>query len=253
MNNDLIKKYLANELSNDERYAFELEIEKDPFLKDAIDGLEELSINDNHWSIDKTESALNQQIDKKINEYPSIKKNISMNIIRYAIAACIVGIIGFSTWRFIFQKNNAFDEQAIYAANFKPLTQPDGIVRGENDSTLENKAIELYEKEDYFGAVKQYEKLVALDPDNIKNNLFLGISLMATNQHKKAIDILSNITFIDEFNFDIKWYLALAYLKNKDISNAQKNLLLLSKEDNYYQNQAKEILEKVDGKMAVKD
>ena len=39
MNNELLKKYLAKELSSKERNAFEQEIENDPFLTEAIEGL----------------------------------------------------------------------------------------------------------------------------------------------------------------------------------------------------------------------
>ena len=248
MSNELIKRYLANELSNDERYAFELEMENDPFLKDAVDGFENFAKEDTSFSIEKTEKELFQQIDQKVSEL-----KVDMNFFKYAAAACLVGIVAFSTWRFILQKNGTIDEQAIYASNFKPLTYPDGIVRGENDTTSSSKAAELYEKEDYFGAVKMYEKLVAANPDNIKNNLFYAISLMATNQPKKAIDILSIITTSEEFHFDINWYLALAYLKSKDLQNAQVYFQIIAKDDNYYQVQAKAILEKLDGKLAVKD
>ncbi len=253
MSNELIKRYLANELSNDERYAFELEMENDPFLKDAVDGFENFAKEDTSFSIEKTEKELFQQIDQKVSELKVDKKVIFMNFFKYAAAACLVGIVAFSTWRFILQKNGTIDEQAIYASNFKPLTYPDGIVRGENDTTSSSKAAELYEKEDYFGAVKMYEKLVAANPDNIKNNLFYAISLMATNQPKKAIDILSKITTSEEFHFDINWYLALAYLKSKDLQNAQVYFQTIAKDDNYYQVQAKAILEKLDGKLAVKD
>lgn len=252
MSTELIKKYLANELSNDERYAFELEMENDPFLKDAVYGFEVLSTDNNKWSMEKTEEKLHQEIDEKVTKIQSDKKVIFMNFFKYAAAACLVGIVAFSTWRFALQKNG-IDEQALYAANFKPLTNPDGIVRGENDTTIATKAAEAYEKEDYFGAVKFYEKLVADNPENVKNNLFLAISFMATNQPKKAIDILTKITTSDEFHFDIQWYLALAYLKNKDLKNAQTCFQNITKEDNYYQTQSKAILEKIDGKMASKD
>lgn len=253
MSNELIKKYLANELSNDERYAFELEMENDPFLKDAVDGFE---VTNESWTtkkLDALEENLHTQIDKKVIETESSKKVFFMQFIRYAAAACIVGIVAFATWRFAFQKTASIDEQAIYAANFKPLTNPDGIVRGENDSTLESKAANAYEKEDYFGAVNYYEKLVAANPSNAKNNLFLAISFMATNQHKKAIDLLSKMTSSDEFHFDIEWYLALAYLKNKDIQNASVHFQNLSKENNYYQPQAKSIFEKINDHIVLKD
>ncbi|MFN8281713.1 MAG: tetratricopeptide repeat protein [Chitinophagales bacterium] len=251
MNTELIKKYLANELSNDERYAFELEMENDPFLRDAVDGFEMAASDNNQWSIDKTEENLHQEIDKKVMEIQSDKKVITMSFFKYAAAACVIGLVALATWRFGFQKNG-IDEQALYAANFKPLTHPDGIVRGEYDTTLETKAAEAYEKEDYFGAVNYYQKLVSANPENTKNNLFLAISFMATNQPKKAIDVLSKITASEEFHFDIQWYLALAYLKNKDLPNAQVYFQNTAKEENYYQQQSKAILEKLDGKVAMK-
>ena len=104
MDNELIKKYLANELSPEERNVFEQEMENDPFLKDAIDGFEK---SDESWTtkkLDALEENLHTQIDKKVTETESGKKVFFMQFIRYAAAACIVGIVAFATWRFAFQK-----------------------------------------------------------------------------------------------------------------------------------------------------
>lgn len=251
MNNELVKKYLANELSPQERNAFEQEMENDPFLMEAIEGL---SMVNNQWSMDaieKVEEEVNHKIDMKINE-PKKGKVVSMSFFRYAAAACIIGIIGFASYKMIFVTKQ-LDEQAIYASYFKPLTNPDATVRGENGATDESQAIQAYEKEDYFEAVNAYQKLVANNPDNVKNNLFLGISFLGTNQPKKAIDVLNKITTSEEFHFDIQWYLALAYIKNKELQNAQTTLSNLTKEENYYQKEAQEILDKLDGKVALKD
>ena len=250
MSNELIKKYLANELSPEKRNAFEQEMENDPFLMEAIEGL---SINDEQLTMSKLnaiEYDLHAKIDSKMNE-PRKGKVISMSFFRYAAAACIIGIIGFASYKMIFVSKQ-LDEQAIYASYFKPLTNPDATVRGENGATDESQAIQAYEKEDYFEAVNAYQKLVANNPDNVKNNLFLGISYLGTNQPKKAIDVLNKITTSEEFHFDIQWYLALAYIKNKEIQNAQTTLSNLSKEENYYQKEAQEILDKLDGKVAMK-
>lgn len=250
MDNELIKKYLANELSPQERNAFEQEMENDPFLMESIDGWsmhqEALTMSD----LNTLENKLNTKIDSKITQ-PGKGKVISLNFFRYAAAACIIGVLGLVSWRLVFVQKN-MDEQAIYASYFKPLTNPDATVRGENDSTEASQAIQAYEKEDYFEAIKYYEKLVANNPDNVKNNLFLGISFLATNQPKKAIDVLNKITASEQFHFDIQWYLALAYLKNKEIQQAQTTLTNLTKEENYYQKEAQEILDKLDGKIASK-
>ncbi len=250
MDNELIKKYLANELSAEERNAFEQEMENDPFLMESMEGL---SMVNSQWSVeaaDKTEKKLHTIIDTKIKE-PEKGKIISLNFFRYAAAACIIGVLALVSWRLIFVQKS-IDEQAIYASYFKPLTNPDATVRGENDSTAESQAIQAYEKEDYFAAVKYYEKLVSNNPDNVKNNLFLGISFLATNQPKKAIEAFNKITTSEEYHFDIQWYLALAYIKNKEIPQAQSTLIPLTKEENYYQKEAEEILAKIDGKVALK-
>jgi predicted Zn-dependent protease len=126
-------------------------------------------------------------------------------------------------------------------------------VRGENGLTAESQAIQAYEKEDYFEAVNAYQKLVSNNPDNVKNNLFLGISFLGTNQPKKAIEVLSKLTQSEAFHFDIKWYLALAYIKNKELQQAQLLLTNLAEQENYYKNDAQEILDKLDGKIASKE
>ncbi len=248
MDNELIKKYLSNELSSAEQNAFEQEMENDPFLMESIEGL---TMVNSHWSmesINETEHNLHQKIDGRIS-VPQKGKVISLSFFRYAAAACIIGILGLVSWRLIFTQKS-INEQEIYASYFKPLTNPDATVRGENSTTDESQAIQAYEKEDYFEAVKYYEKLVSNNPDNVKNNLFLGISFLETNQPKKAIDVLNKITISEEFHFDIQWYLALAYLKNKDIPLAQTAFSNLTKEENYYQKEAKEIAGKLDGKVA---
>ena len=164
-------------------------------------------------------------------------------------AACILTAIGMSAlWQtFTFKKN--IEEQEIYKLYFKPLTHPDATIRGENNSTVETQAVRAYEKEDYFASVHYYENLVSDDPKNIKNNLFLGISLLATNQSKKSIEVFKKIYQSEEYHYDIQWYLALAYIKNKEILSAKVTLSKLISEENYYQKEALEIMKKLDGKM----
>lgn len=248
MQNETIKKYLANQLTPTERNAFEQEMENDEFLKESVEGFEMLSNSDTKLTTIKTE--LNNQIDAKVSQYKK-SKIISMNVYKLAAAACIIGILSITAYRIFFTKKSVNEEQ-IYATYFKPLTNIDANVRGENDKSDEKKAANAYENEDYFEALNMYQKLVANNPKNIKNNLFLGISYLATNQSKKAIDVLQTITQSEEYHFDIQWYLALAYIKNKEIQNAQATLSNLTKEENYYQKEAQEILEKLDGKVAMK-
>jgi len=251
MDNETIKKYLSNQLSPIDRNAFEQEMENDPFLKESVEGW---SMNDEQLTmahLNSFEKEIHERIDTKIFEQKK-SKVLYMNVFKFAAAACVFGILCAVAYRVIFTNKNV-DEQKIYTAYFKPLTNTDVTVRGENDTTDEAKAAQAYEKEDYFEALNLYQKLVANNPNNVKNNLFLGISFLATNQEKRAIDVLSKITQSEEFHFDIQWYLALSYIKNKELQNALATLNNLTKEENYYQKEAQEIIDKLDGKIASKD
>lgn len=250
MDNNTIKKYLANELSPIERNAFEQEMENDPFLKESIEGWLQDETQIPLDKINTIENDLHNSIDNSIISSKK-KKNTFINVVKLAVAACIISIISLTVYRTFFTSKNV-DEQKIYANYFKPLTNTDVIVRGENDTTIETKAAAAYEKEDYFEAVNVYQKIVANNPDNVKNNLFLGISFLATNQPKKAIEIFNNIIQSEEFHYDIRWYLALAYIKNKELQNATTILKTLTKEENYYQKDAVEILNEIDDKVALK-
>jgi predicted Zn-dependent protease len=248
MDNTIIRKYLANELSPEERNAFEQEMEADEFLKEAVEGLEALKSNHPESDADAIQVKLNERIDAAVQKKGK-GKLISLRGFKLAIAASVIGVMSLITYR-MYHANNQFDEQEIYACYFKPLTHPDGTVRGENEMTEEKQAVGAYEKENYFEAVNHYQQLVKDHPKNTKNNLFYGISLLATNQPKKAADVLSKITTSEEFHYDIHWYLALAHIKNKDLESAKTVLLHLADEENYYQKKAAEILDKLNGHLA---
>lgn len=250
MNNESLKKYLANELTPEERNAFELEMENDPFLTEAVEGL---TIQQSNWDkaqINQLEKNIHTKIEQKITPHKG-GKTISISFFRYAAAAGVIGILALVSWR-LFITTKSLNEETIYASYFRPLTHPDGTVRGENNDTNDaSAAVQAYEKEDYFAAVKYYEKLLKNDSANVKNNLFLGISYLATNQSQKAIEILSKLNSSNDFQYDIQWYLGLAYLKNKNIPKAQNILQQLIKENNYYKKSSAEILEKLGDKTAL--
>ncbi|MDB5229046.1 MAG: hypothetical protein JWN78_3239 [Bacteroidota bacterium] len=247
MNNETVKKYLSGEISAEERNAIERKIEDDYILKESIEGLEEFSEVNKDWKINETIIDLANRIDKRSVQL-SNKKIFSLNTLRYAAAACIIGIFSMASWR-IFFINEDIDEDAIYTSYFKPLTDPYGTIRGDNNNSEDTQAIQAYEKENYFEAVRYYEKLVGDDPQNVKNNLFLGISFMATNQPKKAIGIFNQIITSVEFHDDIQWYLGLAYIKSKDIQKAKDTLGNLALQESYYQKEAEEVLDKLNGKI----
>ncbi|MCB0507477.1 MAG: tetratricopeptide repeat protein [Chitinophagales bacterium] len=251
MDNNKIKQYLSNQLSQEERIAFEKEMENDFFLQESMDGFKAIQNEFTVDEIEKLEQELHQLIDKKTSQQKTKNGNFN-NFLKFCVAACIVGIVVL-LGNAIYKNANTLNTDKIFATYYKPLTHPDGTVRGENDISDEQKAIEAYEKEDYFAAVNLYQSLVSNNPENAKNKLFLGISLLATNQETKAIEVFNSITNAETYQTDIYWYRALANIKNKDISAAEMDLQKLANSENFYQKNAQEILEKIGNKVALKD
>lgn len=251
MKDDLVLKYVHNELSPEERYAFELEMENDPFLMESVEGLQQFAATHTISQLQQVQHDLFTSINQKTTTKKASIKKINPFLL-WAFAACFIGLIVTVSWHFILQGNTPNTDQ-LFAAYYQPLTHPDGTVRGEDNKHSEKDAIALYEKEDYFEAANLYQKLVNNNPENIKNRLFLGISYLSSNQTEKAIVVLSGIQQATEYQQDIQWYLALAYIKNKNVTAAIPLLHALSESPNYYQPKAKELVEKFDGKMASKD
>lgn len=247
MEHERLKKYLANELSPEERNAFEQEMENDPFLQDAVEGLEAWQKDKQQWSADALETKLQEQAHRI--HTPPRGKMVLLNFVKLALAASIIGIISLLTWRTLGNKTSV-DTQELFAAYYQPMTHPDATVRGDHSKNEEDSAIQAYEKENYFEAVNHYRKLTQNHPKNVRYQLFLGISYLSTQQAKKAIETLQPIITSAEYQDDIHWYLAMAYLKNKEVTNALVHFNHLTQTDNYYQQQAKEIADKLDGKLA---
>jgi tetratricopeptide (TPR) repeat protein len=100
--------YLNNRMSAEDKQQFEKLLAEDPFAQDALEGLQ---------SARNAESLLNtiQGIKKNIREKSGVreKKVISINIIQYAAAAVIFGLligVGFIMFYFMGNKNDSMAE-----------------------------------------------------------------------------------------------------------------------------------------------
>ncbi|HMU97312.1 MAG TPA: tetratricopeptide repeat protein [Chitinophagales bacterium] len=253
MKKEELKKYLEQTLSDKERNALEQEMQDNPFLNEATEGLEAWTQQGNA-DFDALENELNKNIDDKIDSKNlEIKKVVRMPIFRIiAVAAGIIGIL-FLTVTYLHQQR--METEALFEANFKVLTQIDGAVRGEDaeiESNMneEKKAVYYYERENYKEAIVHYEKALQSQPDNNQMQLYLAVAYLANYQATDAIQILSENDFSNsQYKQDRNWYLALAYLKNKDLKNAKPLFEQLSAFDNYYQNSSKKLLKSLEGKV----
>lgn len=216
-------------------------IPQDDFEKEALEGMKEMEKDAMEKSLDK----LDDEIDKTVKRGRDVSQS-NFPLMKWAVAAALVGVISVFAVRFFGGERN--NGATLYADNFQPLQHPDQQVRGvqEEPLTWEQKAVEAYEKEDFNQAIEMYEQVLEQEPDNPKHILYLGISYLNVNQVDMAIKVLAKrVPKGTQYDQDIQWYLALAYIKKEDFGTARLLLQGLAANEGFYQQQAAALVAKL--------
>jgi hypothetical protein len=155
------------------------------------------------------------------------------------IAAIIILALGF--WG-LFGSNPTTDD--LFAEYYKPYDVIDGQTRSykqTNDKFIE--IARLYENGQFSDAAKQLDEMIAKDNNSPKILLIYGITQIEQHKYQNAINSFNEIVKDDgEFSIEAKWYVALCYLKIKDINKAKALLVELSKTPGIYMAKAQKIL-----------
>jgi len=163
----------------------------------------------------------------------------------WAIAASVALLVGLG-W---FGYNNFLvtDYEDLYNDNFQlyPNTVY-AITRGDTVESLERKAFAAYEYGDFEAALADFNKIADTDKQpyldfyKAQSYLHLGNLVEAKDLFEKTI---SEDT---QFAAESHWYLALAYLKEKDKANAALHLKQLISEYDYNTEKASELLDELE-------
>lgn len=252
---ELIRKYLEDSLTKEEEALLAERYQSDEDFRDALDGLEQLSAEEYAQQMSAIDQAIDKQLAKKrddeIIEPPKIiieqgQVKPLTNTRKLAIAASVILLLSLGS--LLCLKLIQGPAEKVYAEHMTYKAYPDMITRGSGEelSNLEKLAISSYNTENYEISSEHFEKLSAKYPQNEKYALFLGISYLGANQPENAISALEAVQN-DQSAFcnDINWYLGLAYLKIKEKGKAKEIFTKLSAADCYYNEAAKEILQKL--------
>ena len=186
-------------------------------------------------------------------------KVISLSWIKYASIAAIF-IIGFMIWQpnklsndKLFSQYNS-EESIIKSIDYQKIAtvSVSGDVRGgeilfqnytksETEKAME--AIELFKNNNFENSKRI---LIVLNPKE-KNNqllLFLAIAQLKTNEVNEAISNLKYLNAISNYEFsdEVKFHLALGYIKQNENKKAKDLLVTLASANNKYSRKSQEIL-----------
>jgi hypothetical protein len=207
----LIHKYIHQTLTDQERVELEKLLENDPEFK-AIFELEK----DLHTGlIDTGEEDLKQQLVDFENQDVEEQQETSFPFfLKYAIAACV--IIGLSVYgsKFFIDTTNTDD---LFAQNFEVyqnIVQP--IERGSGLETTQEEAFFKYETKKYKEAVEAFQAEFSKTQEPYYL-FYTANAYLALGDTKQAIPLLEkHQKFKDDFYEKSRWYLALAYIKDKN-------------------------------------
>ncbi len=162
---------------------------------------------------------------------------------RISTAAAIL-ILTFGIWALLNSKSST---DHLFAAYYKTYTVIDGQTRGNDQFDMEMKEIVRLYKIGQFDevSIKLVPFLIEETPPS-KVLLMNGISQIELREYEKAIASFNKvINQGGEFILEAKWYLALCYIKMKNIPEAKKILAELSQTPGIYKSMAQELMDKL--------
>ncbi|WP_299674641.1 tetratricopeptide repeat protein [uncultured Dokdonia sp.] len=233
----LIHNYFHQTLTEEDEVLLNKLLESDP----EFNALFELEKDLNAVLIDTGKDRLKQQfIDFENQEPEENKVTSSPSFLRYAVAACVIIGLSILASKYFIDTTNTDD---LFAENFtayRNIVVP--IERGEGIDTSQEDAFFKYEMKDYNAAITGFQ--AEFKKTQASYYLFyIANAHLALGDTKQAIPLLEeHQKFKDDFYQKSRWYLALAYVKEK---NKEKSIALLeeiSASDGFNHKEAKKLL-----------
>ena len=239
-----IERYIAGEMSEEEKAWFERELLGNESLSAEVELRRKTDIVLKNQDVVSLRNKLSQ-IDKRRREteVPAAKSKRPVYI-RYA--AIITALIVFGSIALHKGKSTASDEpiSRYYKPYDPPASQRSGKVEANADFTL---ALEFYNTSDYENAARFFSKVVDSNPKDMQSVLLNGVSNFEDKKYPEAK--MSFTTVIDDNNNlfieTASWYLALCYIKTDENDKAISQLKKIKDEGGMYSKDARKILRKL--------
>ncbi len=238
LDHELIERYLAGDMDEATRTAFESRLEREPELMQTLRDWRDVQETLRHSlqpdtqrdELKKTLHSLRPVITKQ----PSKVVRFNRSLITVAsLAAAVALILYFSPWE--------HDLYRQYGA--KEMISP--AERGTSADTLLAQAAEQFNHHHYDQAVVTLGKVLAQQPDNAYARYYRGLSYLQNKQPALARPDLEAIYNGESvFKYQGAFHVALSYLREKNKDKCREWLEKIPEDaDNYAK--ARELLEKL--------
>lgn len=264
--NDLqsrIERYLLNEMTSEEAQGFLKQIESDPKLEEEVEmvaliigATRQVGQKNDMTDIELMRQASLSEIEELTGRKGTTAADNTEKTPILSIRTAIWALSGiaaiFLAILFVNHNKQSNNLNQLYADFYKPLAEEVGASRGSNDiSEIDNllliDGLNLYSHGKYAEALTKFNQISEASQRSV--SVFSAISLIETGKAKQSVQLLES-AISDygegwEYYQDAQWYLALAYLKSKQMKEAEKILSCIVSSDKFYMKQASDLLEQL--------
>lgn len=241
---DLIERYLTDEMSVKEQTKFE------ELLRNDSDLMREFTLRkkiDNAITEDDI-IDLRSSLDSIINKKPSISRKIKKPAFYSSVAAVIVLIVVFTGIRILPSKNQEGTEffQSYYMPYSSIMISRSSVNQSKTEEIL-YKAFSFYDEGKYKLASDHFHEVLILDDNNYMSQFYFSICEIEKNNLKNAKCYLNDLVLNENHVFveQANWYLALVYLKQDNLIEANKILTKIVCENMIHKADAKAIIKEL--------
>lgn len=225
-------QYLDGELSGSEKENIEKQLASDRDLQNELENLQLARGVVRSYGLKQQVGSIHQQM---INELQTPVRKISSNrrIIRYGIAiaaSVLVVILGA-----VIYNSNSVSSEKLFAENYHSYE----VSTTRNGGTTETAIEKAYKEKDY----KQVTVLADTSINNIKDLFLTAMAYMELKNNVKAIEEYKKVIAKNEsagtnmLKDEAEYYLALAFLHNKDYDHALEMMNKIHNDPNHIYNE----------------
>ncbi|OJJ14286.1 hypothetical protein BKI52_43155 [marine bacterium AO1-C] len=260
VNQILIEKYVEGNLTAKEKAEFELRLTKDTELAKQYAEMQDFMIAMQVFGRDELKNELKAVAEAdalpadlfaetETSQKKTPKPKAKVRSISYrkmaGIAAVILAILVPTVMLLNNQQTPPEELYKRYFAAYPNMVAP--IVRGNATQKPLEQAMEAYERGDYNTTIQKLQNITVPNDKKEGVQFYLAMAHLAKGEPNIAIAQFQKLQTqtLNSYQDQTGWYLALAYLANKDIDSCKKQLQKLVAGDGFYKKKAKELLNKL--------
>jgi tetratricopeptide (TPR) repeat protein len=220
-NSDLMVQYLDGELSPEEKAKIENELKNNTALQQELENLAIAKNAVKTYGLKQKVSAIHKEMMQEMATEKPLQTGTARKIVRIGMsiaASLLVLLLGAGVYQYVTVSTDKLFNEA-----YQPYSL--SVSRGAAEANMMEKA---YQEKNYPAVIEQFNNLKTTDQ---KENFLAGQAFLATSNNTKAIECFKkvlNLNFAAKtsvFNDDAEYYIALSYLKNKQVSDAYPFLI----------------------------